>query len=110
MSSDTPPEGQSDAFRDVMNAARAQPGRAALAHQSAGRAVTAAEHALATALMEIYATGATGPGPIAAALSAMDVVAPISGRVDWDAALIEAELRALNDSYDTAYQDHGIGA
>tara|TARA_R110002124_G_scaffold106467_14_gene258334 strand:- start:16519 stop:16851 length:333 start_codon:yes stop_codon:yes gene_type:complete len=110
MSSDTIPESQSDAFRDVMQAARAQPGRAALAHQSPGRTVSDAERALATALMEVYAAGVTGPGPVAAALAGKGVIAPISGRVDWDVDLIETELRALNDSFDAAYQDDGIGA
>lgn len=110
MSVNTTPESESDAFRDVMMAARSQPGRRELAHQSPGRAITDAERALAEAVMAIYATGAKGAEALAKGLAERGVTAPVSGRTDWDAALIEAELTALNESYDTAYAEHGIGA
>lgn len=110
MSVNTTPESESDAFRDVMMAARSQPGRRELAHQSPGRAITQAETALAEAMMAIYATGAKGPDALAQGLAERGVTAPVSGRTDWDAALISEELKALNDSFDAAYAETGIGA
>ena len=110
MSVNTTPESESDAFRDVMVAARSQPGRRELAHQSPGRAITDAERALAEAMMAVYAAGAKGPEALAQGLAERGVTAPVSGRTDWDADLLDAELKALNASFDAAYAEHGIGA
>ena len=99
-----------DAFKDVMAAARQEPGRAELAHQSPGRPISNSERALAEALMQIYATGQKGAAAVAEDLSKRGVTAPISGRKNWDAALLEDELKAINASYDAAYADAGIGA
>ncbi|MEZ5751821.1 MAG: recombinase-like helix-turn-helix domain-containing protein [Paracoccaceae bacterium] len=110
MTTNTAPEAPSDAFRDVMAAARAQPGRARLANQSMGRPISAAERTLAEALMAVYATGAKGAEAVARGLAERQVAAPLSGRTDWDAALLEAELSALNQAFDAAYAAHGTGA
>jgi hypothetical protein len=37
-------------------------------------------------------------------------VAPVSGRKDWDLALLTAELTALNADFDAAYAENGYGA
>ncbi|WP_210403995.1 recombinase-like helix-turn-helix domain-containing protein [Pararhodobacter marinus] len=99
-----------DAFTDVMAAALREPGRAELAHQSTGRAPSAEEHALAEAMMDIYGSGVSDPAAMAKALTERGVKAPVSGRTDWDAALFEAELTAINEAYDAAYAENGIGA
>lgn len=54
-----------DAFKAVIAAKKLDFGRTDLPHQSRGRDLTAAEDALAGALMEIYAAGATGPEAVA---------------------------------------------
>lgn len=104
------PESPKDAFRDTMRAARNAAGHAVLAHQSPGREITAEETALAEAMMEIYATGATDMGDIAQGLSERGIAAPASKRTDWDAELLESELRTANESFDAAYRENGIGA
>ena len=93
----------------VMAAAKLDFGRTDLPHQSRGRALTPEENALADALMEIYATGASGPDAIAAGLAARGVVSPRSGQSDWTAHSVTQDLAALNDDLDTAYQENGFG-
>ena len=104
------PESAKDAFRDTMIAARSEAGRAALAHQSPGREISAEETALAEAMMEIYATGTADMAGLARQLAERAIVAPASKRTDWDAALLESEFRAANESFDAAYLENGIGA
>lgn len=104
------PESSKDAFRDTMRAARSEAGHAVLAHQSPGREISAEEAALAEAMMDIYATGKTEMADLAQQLAERGITAPVSKRTDWDAALLESELRAANESFDAAYLENGIGA
>lgn len=81
-----------------------------LKNQSRARAVTAEELALATALEAIFKDGIDDFAEVARRLKAGAVVAPISRRTDWDLALLETELSAINRSLDDAYARNGIGA
>jgi hypothetical protein len=101
---------QSDAFRDRLAEAQAATGRPELARQSVGRAVTEAEKALATAMMEFYGAGATTLAEVAEKLTERGVTAPASGGTTWDAATMEAELKAANANLDDSYQTNGYGA
>ncbi len=101
---------ESDAFKDRLAEAQAATGRPELAHQSVGRPVTAAEQALADAMMEIYGSGVTDMDALARGLAERGVPAPVSGRTDWDAALLAEELAAANASLDAAYAENGYGA
>lgn len=94
------------AFEDRM----AGTGTPDLAHQGRGRLPSAAEDALSDALMEIMGGGTHDFEAVAAALSERGIAAPVSGRTDWDVALLEEELRAANASFDAAYAEHGHGA
>jgi hypothetical protein len=49
-------------------------------------------------------------GDVAEKLSERAIVAPMSGQTAWDADLLEAELRAANETLDASYQAHGYGA
>lgn len=98
-----------DAFKAVMAAAKFELGRPELPYQSLGRKLSPAEEALADALMEIYASGASGPDAVAAALAQKAVASPISGRTDWTADSLASELAALNADLDQAYQNNGFG-
>lgn len=100
----------SDAFKDRLAEAQAATGRPELARQSLGRALSAAETALATTMMEIYGAGASTLTEVAAHLTARGIIAPVSGGSTWDAALLEAELKAANASLDDSYQANGFGA
>lgn len=99
-----------DAFKDRLAEAQAATGRPELGHQSVGRPITEAEAALAHAMMEIYAEGATDMDAVAARLTERGIAAPGSGKTEWDAAMLEAELRAANASLDAAYLENGYGA
>lgn len=99
-----------DAFKAVLAAARHEAGRPELAHQSLGRPLSDAEDALAGALMEIYAGGAAGAAEVAAALTERGIAAPSSGRTEWTARSVAAELAALNADLDAAYAENGFGA
>jgi hypothetical protein len=99
-----------DAFTDRLSQRARDTSRPALAHQSRGRDLSTAETALAAALMEVMATGEHNFDRIAAELAARALPAPVSGRTDWDRALLEAELSTLNADLDTAYAEHGYGA
>lgn len=102
--------GQSDAFKDRLAEAQAATGRPELAHQSLGRAVSEAEQALASAMMEIYGAGAASLAEVAEKLTERGLAAPASGNKVWDAASLEAELKAINESLDDAYATNGFGA
>lgn len=99
--------GQNDAFKARMVAEMAEPGNERLAHQSLGRSLTSAESDFADALMEAYADGAISPAEIAENLTARGVAKPSSGRPDWTAKGLEAELAILNNDLDAAYVENG---
>lgn len=98
-----------DAFKEMMAAARAA-GRPELAHQGRGRPLTQAEDDFADALMAVYAEGITGEAPVADALAARKVIRPSSGKPDWTAETLAAELQAINADLDAAYLENGFGA
>ncbi|MEM9049543.1 MAG: recombinase-like helix-turn-helix domain-containing protein [Pseudomonadota bacterium] len=99
-----------DAFKDRLSQRARDTGRPDLAHQSRGRALSAEERALATALMAVFATGTHAFDKVAAALAEQGVVAPVSRRTDWTEALLAEELAAINTALDAAYQADGYGA
>lgn len=99
-----------DAFKDRLSQRARDTSRPALAHQSRGRALSEVETALATALMEIMGERVHDFAAVAAELARRGVVAPLSGRRDWDLALLTTELTALNADLDAAYAVHGYGA
>lgn len=101
---------QNDAFKDRLAEAQAATGRPELAHQSLGRKLGAAEKDLASAMMEIYGAGAANLTEVAEKLTERGVKAPATGRVVWDAASLEAELKAANAELDDSYQANGYGA
>ncbi|MDO5642717.1 MAG: hypothetical protein Q4G26_10090 [Paracoccus sp. (in: a-proteobacteria)] len=98
-----------DAFTDRLSQRARDTTRPALAHQSLGRALSDAESGLAATMMAVMAAGGDFDA-VVRKLGAEGAPAPVSGRVDWDLALLEAELRALNDGLDAAYHEHGYGA
>jgi len=83
---------------------------AALAHQSRGRPFTQTEMDLAVAIERIYATGEHDYEKVAAALERDKVVRPSGSVGTWTAAVLDAELKQINQSLDEAYAKHGIGA
>ncbi len=99
-----------DAFKAVLAAAQSELGRPELAHQSLGRQLTPDETRFAEALMEVYAQGVSGPEAVAAGLAEKAVPAPSSGRTDWTADSVAAELETLNAGLDAAYDENGFGA
>lgn len=99
-----------DAFKDRLSQRARDTSRPALAHQSRGRPLSEGEAALAAAMMQIMGAGERDFAAVAAGLKARGVVAPVSGRQDWDLALLEAELTALNADLDAAYARNGYGA
>ncbi|PVH28671.1 recombinase-like helix-turn-helix domain-containing protein [Pararhodobacter oceanensis] len=99
-----------DAFKDRLSQRAQDTTRPALAHQSRGRALSEAEQALASAMMEIMGAGEQDFGKLAGELAARGLVAPVSGRKDWDQDLLAQELAAVNADLDAAYEEHGYGA
>jgi len=99
-----------DAFRDRLSQRARDTGRPDLAHQCRGRPLSAGEEALASAMMEIYASGEAGFAALARGLTERGIIAPNSGRADWDEALLAAELAAINAGLDAAYEAEGYGA
>ncbi len=100
---------RTDAFKAMMAAARAA-GRPELAHQGRGRPLSKAEEALAEALMAIYGEGIKEQAALAVALASRSVIRPSSGKPDWTADTLAAELRAINADLDSAYLENGFGA
>lgn len=98
-----------DAFKAVLAAAKSEFGQPELAHQSLGRPLTGQEAALATALMEIYAEGASGPDAVAAALAEKGIASPSSGSTEWTAESVARELASLNADLDKEYEENGFG-
>jgi hypothetical protein len=99
-----------DAFKDRLSQRARDTTRPALAHQSRGRSLTEGERTFAEALMTIMGAGTGDFSAVAVDLARRGVQAPLSGRTDWDLALLEDELRALNAELDTAYARAGYGA
>lgn len=99
-----------DSFKDRLSQRARDTSRPALAHQSLGRPLTAAETALAEAMMELLAEKGADFARVAEGLKARGLVAPLSWRSDWDLGLLESELAALNADLDSAYLEHGYGA
>lgn len=99
-----------DAFKDRLAQRAHDTSRPALAHQSLGRPLSDRETALAAAMMAVMGAGTHDFAQIAAQLSERAVVAPVSGRTDWDEPLLAAELAAINADLDAAYREHGYGA
>lgn len=99
-----------DAFKDRLSQRARDTSRPALAHQSRGRPLSGAEAALAAAMMEIMGAREHDFAAVAAALKARGLVAPVSGRTDWDVALLQAELATINADLDAAYAENGYGA
>lgn len=99
-----------DAFKDRLSQRAHDTSRPALAHQSRGRDLDDTETALADALMDIYGARIHDFDAVAAELTARGILAPRSGRKDWDRALLADELAAANADLDTSYAEHGYGA
>jgi len=99
-----------DAFKDRLSQRAQDTSRPALAHQCRGRDFDPRESALASALMDIFGTGEHDFAKVAAALAERGVVAPRSGRTDWDPDLLQAELTETNAQLDAAYAEQGYGA
>ena len=81
-----------------------------LANQSLGRPLTAREQRLATALEEVFATGAHDFADVAAALQAKAVERPSGATGAWSEVVLASELSAINAALDEAYARAGIGA
>lgn len=99
-----------DAFKDRLSQRAKDTSRPALAHQSRGRPLSLEEAALAEAMMSIMGSPVDGFSAVADALKARGVRAPVSGRTDWDLALLETELASMNADLDRAYAERGYGA
>ena len=99
-----------DAFKDRLSQRARDTSRPALAHQSLGRPMSQDELTLADAMMTIMSSRAPDFAAVAEALRERGIRAPVSGRSDWDLALLQDELAALNADLDTAYAEHGYGA
>ena len=99
-----------DLFSNQLTQRAMDTSRPQLANQCAGRKLTDEESALADVLMEIYGTGEHDFSAVAKALTERGVLAPTSGRKDWDEALLASELGAINESLDQAYAENGYGA
>ncbi|MFV0383469.1 recombinase-like helix-turn-helix domain-containing protein [Paracoccus sp. (in: a-proteobacteria)] len=99
-----------DEFKDRLSQRARDTSRPALAHQCRGRALTETELALKDAMMALFAGQDHDFGKLAEGLTARNVVAPVSGRTNWDEALLLAELGQINADLDAAYQERGYGA
>lgn len=77
--------------------------RAKLAHQALGRALTAAEAALAEALEEIFASGQHALPEVVGLLQKKGVRRPSGATEAWTVGVLEQELAKINASLDEAY-------
>jgi hypothetical protein len=80
---------------------------AALAHQSLGRPLTAAERDFAAALETIFATGQHDLTAVADALARQGVVRPSGAHAPWSLEALMQELAAINAALDAAYARGG---
>jgi hypothetical protein len=76
-----------------------------LATQGLRRPLTEAERALAAALEQIFASGEHDFTAVARRLNEQTIAAPSGDRRPWTAALLEAELKIVNESLDAAYAE-----
>ncbi|MEO0382609.1 MAG: recombinase-like helix-turn-helix domain-containing protein [Pseudomonadota bacterium] len=99
-----------DAFNDRLSQHARDTTKPALAHQCRGRELDTNEQAFADALIEIYGAGTHDFSQVIKELNARSIVAPRSGRTDWDETLFSQELEATNALLDAAYEADGYGA
>lgn len=76
-----------------------------LATQGLRRPLTEAEQALADALEQIFASGEHDFAAVARRLNEHIIAAPSGDRGPWTVALLEAELKTINQSLDAAYAE-----
>lgn len=95
-----------DLFKERLSSELAS--QPALARQC--RALSSLETNFAEALITIYATGEHDFDAVASALTSNGVIAPVSGKQNWDKSLLESELKQINEELDTAYAENGYGA
>ena len=81
-----------------------------LKYQAQGRPISAAEQALASAMLKHFAAGTHDFADLAAALQADGVARPSGQRGPWTLEVLEEELRGINDELDRAYAENGYGA
>ena len=74
-----------------------------LATQARRRPLTDVEHAFATALEAIYATGVHDCGKVADELNARKAARPSGSREAWNSEAVLNELATINASLDEAY-------
>lgn len=82
----------------------------ALRHQSLGRPLSEAEHALASALESIYAKGTHDFSAVVDELNALGAGRPSGEPGPWTLDIFENELKAINAAHDAAYDADGTGA
>ncbi len=76
-----------------------------LATQGLRRPLTEAEQALADALEKIFASGEHDFTALARRLNEHSVAAPSGHNGPWTVALLESELKTINQSLDAAYAE-----
>lgn len=81
-----------------------------LSRQSLGRPLSHVEESFSAALEGVFSEGIHDFEAVAAELTKLGVVAPCSGRNEWTAESLEAELKSINRDLDEAYGENGIGA
>ncbi len=74
-----------------------------LATQALRRSLTEAEQALAAALEEIFTAGEHDFDVVVRRLNERKVAAPSGAGGPWTTALLESELKTVNESLDSAY-------
>lgn len=79
-----------------------------LARQSLGRPLEASEMALADALKSIFGSGQHDLAIVAEELQKRGIARPSGESGPWSLAVMEAELAALNASFDAAHAAGGI--
>ncbi len=81
-----------------------------LKYQAQGRPLSPPETALTQAMVKHFAAGTHDFAARAAALQADGVVRPSGAVGAWTEAVLEAELRAINQELDRAEAESGFGA
>lgn len=81
-----------------------------LKYQAQGRPPRPAEAALAQAMLRHFAAGTHDFAALAAALQADGIARPSGATGEWTLAVLEAELRAINQELDQAEAESGFGA
>lgn len=99
-----------DNFNDQLRRTAETTGRADLANQCQGRALSEKEHELADALSAVFDELGHDFQAVAAALTERKIIKPLSGGTDWTALSLEQELQKINAELDAAYLEDGYGA